>query len=573
MSERKPQTKYVPLRVRFRSPTEEPSGERDLLHAVRENLQSGIEPLVPDLSDFSDTQRRTQQIKELVRLSTLLRADLGLDTILQQFAASIAACTGFRVLVINLFDDQNNRTLRAAFAGLSEADQRKLRSKNFPADGFPRGLPVEFRISQSYFIPHDHVNCADPVITSSYDNYGPGGWHPEDMLIVPFYSPREQKMLGYLSLDDPEDGKRPTEESIEVAELFANQVAIAVDNARLLQAREDEHKALKTGIERLAEDLEALHADPAHPLERASHPSLQPIVDAINSVTGDIGSVLDSAQLVSHAVNEHHRNVLHNTELLTRDIDQRQRQTNQVAQTFNTFIEKMRRMADFADVLSVKVNEAVEVTEGAQLAVDRAFAGMQDVRDATIHSARTMKALSESSQEVNEAVGEITDLSMRLHLLALNAAIEASRVGEHGQGFAVIVKEMRTLAQCCTQAARKVSSYIRTFQHETSIASRSVEQSTQRVVTQTELVTQTGITLEAISKVTQEITVLVKRLCATVEGQEQGSLLVEQVIPEITSMMEIITLHTEEMQRSLQHLVDLTDVLAQRITSLKRSER
>src|SRR5437762_6035646 len=97
------------------------------------------------------------------------------------------------------------------------------------------------------------------AVDMSMESYKPGGWHPEDMLIVPLFSPRQKKLLGVLSLDDPEDGKIPTVESMEVAELFANQAAIAIDNARIFQEREAEHRALEEGIALLRDDRSEEH--------------------------------------------------------------------------------------------------------------------------------------------------------------------------------------------------------------------------------------------------------------------------------------------------------------------------
>jgi methyl-accepting chemotaxis protein len=569
MAEYKPQTKYVPLRVRFSRPLgEATNGEREPFHVVREEYQGVAEPLVPDMSDFSEAQRQTQQIKELVRLSTLLRADLSLDMILQQFAASIAACTGYQVLVINLFDMQNN-VIRAAFAGLSEADQKRLRARPRSLESVSRVLLPQFRISQSYFIPHESRDSSQavPCVAKDivYEDYELGGWHPEDSLYVPFYSPRQQKMLGFLSLDNPENGKRPTEESIEVAELFANQVAIAVDNARLIQEREEEHRALEQGIGLLKEELESLRGEPLRPLKRAAHPSLQPVVDSINLLGKDVKAMMGSAKQVIGAVDEHAHSVQRSSELLTRDAEQREHQVEKVARTLAIVSGKIQLIIGHIEKLSVKTGEAMEVTKSAQDAVDRTYEGLQGVREATMRSARSMKALGENSQEIIASVGEITDLSMRLHLLALNAAIEASRVGEYGHGFAVVVREIRAMAQSCGQAARKVSDYIIAHQRETASVSHSVEQSTQQVVIQTELVMQAGAALDAVNQVTDELTGIVKEICATVDGQGQTSQQVERAVSEIARVADVITFQTHSIQRSLDHLADLTDILRMRI--------
>src|SRR5579883_868359 len=152
-----------------------------------------------------------------------------------------------------------------------------------------------------------------------------------------------------------------------------------------------------------------------------------------------------------------------------------------------------------------------------------------------------------------------------LALLSLNAAIEAARAGEQGQSFALIAKEIRTLAMLCSEAARKIDTYIRTVQHETIAVSQSVEQGTQKVVMQTELVTQAGVALEAISIVTEQLTNLIQGICETAENQSQGSQLVVSAVSEILHMTGDITRHMREMQHSMAHLVELTNSLRSRM--------
>src|SRR5579883_2882392 len=106
MLERKPQTKYVPLRVRFRSSAEHSQLERETMPTSDINPLRN-DPLVPELTNVTEAQRRTQQIKELVRLTSLLHASSDFEDVIHQVAASTAACTGFRMLAINLFNEQS----------------------------------------------------------------------------------------------------------------------------------------------------------------------------------------------------------------------------------------------------------------------------------------------------------------------------------------------------------------------------------------------------------------------------------------------------------------------------------
>lgn len=172
----------------------------------------------------------------------------------------------------------------------------------------------------------------------------------------------------------------------------------------------------------------------------------------------------------------------------------------------------LKRVGERAEKIAEVASEAMEVTSVGQQQVDRANEGMRQVREATLQSARAIKRLGESGQEINDTVMELTGLTTRMNLLALNAAIEAVRAGEQGQGFAVIAQEIRALAAHSEEASRKVASRLHAIQSEVAMASQSVDTSIARVVVQCELVTQAGVALDAIGIVTEQMADLARGL-------------------------------------------------------------
>jgi signal transduction histidine kinase len=58
-------------------------------------------------------------------------------------------------------------------------------------------------------------------------------WHDQDLFIIPLLGSRGQP-LGLISVDNPNDGRRPNENSAKALEIFANQAATAIENVRLL---------------------------------------------------------------------------------------------------------------------------------------------------------------------------------------------------------------------------------------------------------------------------------------------------------------------------------------------------
>ncbi len=154
-----------------------------------------------------------------------------------------------------------------------------------------------------------------------------------------------------------------------------------------------------------------------------------------------------------------------------------------------------------------------------------------------------------------------------MHLLALNAAIEAARAGEQGQGFRVVAQEIRTLSLNCAEAARKVGSYIRTIQQETATSAHSIGQNTQQVVDQTELVIQTGLTLEAVNNATARMAGLVQSISMTADTQSHNSRNMVHAVGEIRHMTSEINTHMHDVRQSVAHLTDLTNALRTRLSS------
>lgn len=562
MTDLRPQRRYIPLRIRFRAPGEPPSWERS--HGSSVTARSISEHRTDESVTVTDEQWHALLMKEALRLTNVQRDDIELLVMLNQVMQAIISYTGFRGVIVYTIDEHKQKASPVAFAGIAAEHEHMLRKVQEPLEHTARLLRPQYQISHSYFVPHTSTNAGPDTPPNEQGNNGHSkhnSWQPEDRLIVPLMHPYAQEMLGYLYVDNLEPNLLLTEEHVAAVELLANQAATALHRAQFTRQQQQEQQALTESITCLQEDLEQLQQGNFHLQIRSSHAALQPVVDQLNKMIEMVRAFLDKVQLVTRAVDEHIRSVKSNSDLLAHDAGQQELQVQEISTFIHEIANRMHHISERAAILSKTAVEALDVTNEAQGAVYRAVDGMGLVREATLQSSRTMKALSEGSQEVNETIMAITDLSIRMHHLALNAAIEAARAGEQGQGFAVVAQEIRALAAHGNEAARKIGGYTRAMQHETAAVSQSVEQNTQQVIMQTELVTQTGVALDAISEITEQLANLIQGICSSAEGQTQGSYQVTNAIQEILRMTGDITLHTHEMQHSLSYLAELTDSL------------
>jgi methyl-accepting chemotaxis protein len=563
MAEQTPQTRYIPLRLRLRA-------SNQTISALGDSLRH-TQPL-SDLSHVSETERHTQQIRELGRLGSLLRADLSLDQVLQEIVASAATCTGFRILVMRLLDEETKQLTTVAFNGLPEEAQRMLSATPISRETLQRLMHPEFRLSQSYFISHEYVGrYADKLLMLSKpaDEYEPGTWHPDDLFFIPLYSPREQKLLGMISLDDPVDGKVPAVESIELVQLFTNMAAMALDNVYLFQEREKEQNVLEEAISAFCEDVEALRKNDFRHHIPARHPRLELLANTVNTLAREASELLDNMRMVTSAIDEHMQKMQRHTQQFLHDTNQQETQVRNISQILSEMAKTMHHITESAAMLAKTTAEGADVALGAQNTVDRIAKGTMMVRESTLRTARTIQGLVKSSQEINDAALTPTELTTRLHLLALNAAIEATRAGEQGRGFALIAQELRSLAASSKEPAQKIEGYIRSTQHEAAVASQSIEESTQHAIVQAELASQADVALDAITTITEQLPGLVQGICVVAENQSQGSHMAVNALNEVFHTKADITGHIQDIQQSMVHLIELTNLVRSRMALLR----
>lgn len=178
------------------------------------------------------TSANISPLRGLLEVTRLLRAREDLPALLDAVARTISETLGFRTVAVNLYrpawDDfevttvHGNAGARAALLGNTREGSHLavLLSERFARRG-------------AYYIPNGAVDWDS--LGPSYTPAGqrqehPDAWDPEDALLVPMRD-GEGNLLGMISVDEPDSGRLPADDELEVLVALADHAALAVEEA------------------------------------------------------------------------------------------------------------------------------------------------------------------------------------------------------------------------------------------------------------------------------------------------------------------------------------------------------
>jgi twitching motility protein PilJ len=249
-----------------------------------------------------------------------------------------------------------------------------------------------------------------------------------------------------------------------------------------------------------------------------------------------------------------------------------ERQSREIRETG----EAVLRMAGQINEVSAGASESAQVArqslgaaEQGRRAVQNAIAGMNGIRDQIQETAKRIKRLGESSQEIGEIVELISDITEQTNVLALNAAIQAASAGEAGRGFTVVAEEVQRLAERSAEATRQISALIRTIQVDTQDAVAAMERSTQGVVAGTRLSDDAGNALGEIGRVSNQLAELIEAIARTTSEQASSAGTVAHSIQRILLVTEQTSEGTQQTAGSILQLSELARELKNSVSRFR----
>jgi len=145
-----------------------------------------------------------------------------------------------------------------------------------------------------------------------------------------------------------------------------------------------------------------------------------------------------------------------------------------VKQTAQMASQKARHVADSA-------KQSAQISLSGQKAAEDTIEGMNRIREQMNIIAQNMVQLTEKNRSIGDIITSVDQLAKQAKILAINAAIEAAKAGEHGKGFAVVVKEVQQMSAESKRATAQVRTILGEIHEATMLAAKSTEEGTHAV--------------------------------------------------------------------------------------------
>jgi signal transduction histidine kinase len=258
--------------------------------------------------------RRAQHLAEILNLSNALRANMELDQVLHFVVEAARNTLGFRIALLSLIDEKDpDRVRRVAAGGLEPEVFRRLQTRTPTLGFYQQVMKPELRISHSYLICPEKTGIWDEIERDGagyVPDLGPRNaneWNEQCALFTPLRGADDQ-LLGILSVDDPVDRQIPNRNTIEILEIFANQAAVAIENARLYQALHEANEAKGEFLSIVAHELrvpmgaiwgyaDLLDREPAFRGSETQHGFVQVIKANIARLESLVNDLLDVSRI------------------------------------------------------------------------------------------------------------------------------------------------------------------------------------------------------------------------------------------------------------------------------------
>jgi methyl-accepting chemotaxis protein PixJ len=398
-------------------------------------------------------------------------------------------------------------------------------------------------------------------------------------LVAPILS--ESKLMGLLVTHQCSSTRPWQESDITFLKQVAIQVGFALDQAAILEQREQarvlaevvsleqrrEKEALQLQLLELLSDVEGAAQGDLTVRADVTAGEIGTVADFFNAVIESLRLIVTQVKKAATQVNAslgENEDTIHE---LSETALKQARETTRTLESVEQMTKSIQEVASSARQAAAVARTASTTAEAGGVAMDRSVQNILGLRETVSKTAKKVKRLGESSQQISKVVSLINQIALQTNLLAINASIEAARAGEEGQGFAVVAEEVGELAARSAAATKEIEKIVDNIQQETNSVVEAMELGTAQVVEGTHLVEKAKQSLSQILEVSRQIDTLVQSISSATASQTETSQTVTELMKKIAVSSEQTSNSTKLYLGSLKETVEIAQELQSSVSA------
>jgi len=285
------------------------------------------------------------------------------------------------------------------------------------------------------------------------------------------------------------------------------------------------------------------------------------LVDAVNKFREKVASVVDLTELVNDTdkIGKDLDNISDQIDKSIKDIDEL---SNKVIKSLKIASDEGKLNIEYSQKLQKELINTGQMITKTQENITMLDQSIESYYERNLEVREQLNSLNDTTVQIKDILGIISDIADQTNLLALNAAIEAARAGEHGRGFAVVADEVRKLAEKTQKSLSEINVTVNTIVQSMGDVSAKMSSNAQSM---NELIKISKSSYEQLNSATRNIELVQKM---SDEDNNNSQIINDEVI-KTKDIIDKLNNQLLENTKKIKNSHELSKNLVKKISKLK----